>query len=42
MDIYGKIRAGCNFIALKNFMALKNGTFYNLKNIVIFYKNLIC
>ena len=43
MDIYRKIRVGCNFATLKNFMTcLKNGIFCELVILVIFCKNLIC
>ena len=43
MDIYRKIRDGCNFITLKKFYdILKNGNFCKMVILVIFCKNLIC
>ena len=43
MDIYRKIRAGCNFITLKKiYDMLKNGNFCKMVILVIFCKNLIC
>ena len=43
MDIYRKIRVGCNFATLKKFYdMLKNGIFCGVVILVIFCKNLIC